>query len=177
MNCRNSIWAVLAATSIAAVASSNKIEIQQAVGPVPVVKSTEPGDGALQVYSAKEKALAHVTASDVFENDQIRYEAAHTDYAIYDNNGNLVKKVGNARNPHDSCPALVKLAAGQYKVVAKAQTADGWTVTYNVPVIIKAGGKTVVHLEPDWRPSNILEQNALFVQGHDGRIIGWLAAK
>lgn len=176
MNYLNSISIALMATSAIAVASTAKIDIQHVVGPEPLGTATERGDGALQVYSANEKALSHVIASDVFENDQVRYELAHTDYAIYDNNGKLVKKVSNAKNPNDSSPALVKLAAGQYKVVAKAQTDDGWTITYNVPVVVKTGGKTVVHLEPDWRPSKTVEQGSSLVQGHDGRIIGWLAA-
>lgn len=177
MNSRNSILVALMATTGIAMASSNRIDIEQAVGPEPVESKAQTGDGILQVFSANEMALPRATASDVFEKNEVKFDAAHTDYAIYDNNGKLVRKVINSKHRNDSSPALVKLGSGQYKVVAKAQTDNGWTITCTIPVVIEAGGKTVVHLEPDWRPSNKLVQYASLVRGHDGRIIGFLAAQ
>ena len=158
-------------------ATSNKVAVHDPVGPPPFEQAKLASEGTLQVYSAQEKELRHLVASDVIEKEETRYESAHTDYAIYQANGDLLKEVRNAQNRNDPKPALVNLPTGQYKVIAEAQTSDGWTMSYEVPVVIKAGQKTVVHLEADWRPAKADQGKYSLVRGHDSRILGWQAEK
>ena len=177
MNYLNSIGSVIIMAFVGGCASPNKHAINETIGPAPFDRAVVPNEGFLQVFSANEQALGHLTSSDFYEKEEVSYELAHTDYTIYKTSGELLKKVRNAQNLNDATPALVSLSAGQFKVVAKAQTGDGWTITYDVHVMIKTGHKTVVHLEPDWKPSEQLDAKSALVRGHDGRIIGWLAEK
>jgi hypothetical protein len=178
MNYLHSIGTALMMASLVGCVSTNKHSLLEPVGPSPFDRAEVPSQGALQVFSAKEKSLNHLISSDdYYEKDEVTYESAHTDYTICTSGGERLKEVRNARTPNDDIPAMVMLSAGQYKVVAKAQLGDGWTITYDVPVVIQSGHKTIVHLEPDWKPSEQLEGKSSLVRGLDGRIIGWLAVK
>ena len=164
------LGAGLLAVLMGGCASPAKFSPLQPVGPAPA-RGPETV-GSLQVFSAREKALAFLASSDLWETEETRYELAHTDYAIHACNGALIREVCNARHRNDETPAEVALAGGRYRVVAEAQTHDDWTLLYDIPVVIEPGRKTVIHLEPGWRPDPLHASQCAWVRGHDGRLIG-----
>jgi hypothetical protein len=66
----------------------------------------------------------------------------------------------------------MRLHPGSYTVEAEAEESGGRTITVLVPVVVKAGQTTTVHLEPEWRPSGELPDPSHPVMLFDGRIIG-----
>jgi hypothetical protein len=95
----------------------------------------QPGElsrGALEVYSA----------TDEFnDGDTLCY--AHSAYAIYTLKGKLFKNVENHISRSDEIPEVVALPAGSYLVEARSEK-DGYV---RVPVVIKAGQRTIVDLD------------------------------
>jgi hypothetical protein len=172
-----SIGTAFMMATVVGCASNGKVAIVDPVGPSPTDRAKNSSEGVLQVYSANEKALGHIWASDVIDKDDQKYEWSHTDYSIYNLNGGLVKEVRNSKNKYDDFPALVNLPPGEYKVEAQAPDGDGWTTTYDVMVLIKPGLKTVVHLEPNWSPKKEPQRDKTLVTGPDGRILGWQASQ
>ena len=161
--------------SLTGCVSPTKIAVLEPVGPAPFGRAGTVSEGRLEVYSAREKALAHIIASDVVEEEGGGYESAHTDYTIYGTDGKVFKQVRNARNMNDPSPALVSLPAGQYQIQANAETGDGWTTRFEIPVVVKSGQKTVVHLESNWSPPRQYTSAGSLVRSPDGRTIGWRA--
>ena len=159
--------------SPAGCATPTKTVVLEPVGPAPFGRSESVSEGNLEVYSARERALGHIVASDVVEEEGGGYESAHTDYTIYTTDGKVVKEVHNARNVNDPNPARVSLPAGQYRIQANAEAGNGWTTPFEIPVVIKPGLETVVHLEPNWSPPRQYAHTGSLVQSADGRIIGW----
>lgn len=99
------------------------------------------------------------------------YEAAHTDYTIYTQDGKVFEHVKNARNYEDPQPALVSLPAGSYKIEARAHD-YGWVT---VPVVIETNKLTVVNLQRAPIPAlrSIDRADAVMLGGE--RILGWRA--
>jgi len=84
------------------------------IGPAPTDGRPTTGDGSLQVYSARQPARVEFTTQEwLWNNDFGRndflFSSAHTDYAVYDEQGVLRRRVQNARDANDSEPAIVSL--------------------------------------------------------------------
>jgi hypothetical protein len=108
------------------------------VGPGPTATvAANANDGSLLVYSAY---------SDTPEfNGRDVYRPHYTDYRVLSADGQMIKWVHNDSGTATQSPEPVKLPAGNYKVVARANGYGQVTV----PVIIAAQRRTVVHLEGD----------------------------
>lgn len=92
----------------------------------------EVPQGYLKVYSA----------TDPFDDGGLLYYA-HSSYAIYTIDGNLVKSVENHISRGDEIPELVSLPVGSYIVVARSENA-GYV---RIPVIIKERQQTILDLD------------------------------
>ena len=160
-------------------ASPTKVAVLEPIGPRPARRLPSPGDGRLQVYSAREQADIDVNMEErLWNNDfgknEFRYDAAHTDYTIYSEGGKLLKRVRNARDRNDPEPTLVSLPPGRYEIQAEAEDYAG-TLEVRVPVVIQAGRTTAAHLSGGWKPHSHYTANEV-VRLPDGEIAGWLAA-
>ena len=110
---------------IAGCASVSNVVVVDSVGPGPAEGLHGTGEGALVIYSARASADVDInTAAWRWNNDfgknEFLYEPAHSDYTIYAQNGEVFKRVRNARNANDDTPTVVALPAGSYKVEAEA---------------------------------------------------------
>jgi len=119
------------------------------------------GAGYLRVYSATETRRA-----DKFINYY-----PHTPYTIYTTNGQRFKWVRNSVADTDENPALVRLPAGLYSVRAKD---DGYGLV-SVPVAIKGGETTIVHLDAGPLSSVEALNPTNAVRLPNGRLVGWRA--
>ena len=178
MKYANSIAAAGALLWLVGCASAPNVAVREPVGPAPTGPVGCLADGQLQVYSARERAPLDGNAEEfVWNNDFGRndflYGPARTDYTIFTPDGNLFKRVSNARGSNDEQPTLVTLAAGSYNIEAEAEENNGVTLAAEVPVVIKPGQTTVVHLDRDWKPATSQADKHAFVQAYDGRFIGW----
>jgi hypothetical protein len=131
-------------------ASPSKVILTPPVSPAPTGRLESAQNGSLQVYSAREWSDADINEqewrwNDDFGRNNFLYYPAHTDYVIYDNEGKLLERIRNARNPEDPEPARVPLQPGRYEIRAQAQDKEG-TFEVRVPVIIQAGQTTTVRL-------------------------------
>jgi len=93
---------------------------------------TQLPQGYLKVY----------TATDEFDDGGLAYHA-HSSYAIYTTDGKVFKKVKNHISLSDEIPELVALPVGSYTVQARSER-DGYV---RVPVVIKAGRRTILNLD------------------------------
>jgi hypothetical protein len=135
--------------------------MQTAVGPEPFGRRTAGANGHLQVFSAKEARADG--------DDPIYYQ--HSDYLIYNSEGKRIHHVGNAEGHFDEAPRLVALPPGTYFVKARAECFD-WV---KLPVVVKSGRTTVVHLDKEWKPTSS-PRNADLVNLPGGYVIGWSAS-
>jgi hypothetical protein len=152
------IGAVILFTSCA---SEEPTAIAARVGPVP-----REAVGLLIVYSATEECPEVVGSDDT-------YRYPHTGYEIYTSDGHPVKTVRNALSNWDEEPAQVELPEGIYVVRALSQTLG----LVNVPVIIRTGRLTELHLERprNWKLVRVNASDAHYVHLPNGQIIGYLA--
>ena len=160
-------------------ASPTKVAVLEPIGPRPAKRLNSPGDGHLQVYSAREQADIDPNMEERLWNDDLgknefRYDPAHTDYTIYSEGGRLLKRVRNAPDRNDPEPTLVSLPPGRYEILAEAEDGAG-TLEVRVPVVIQAGRTTTAHLSGGWKPQSQYTRNEV-VRLPDGEIAGWLAA-
>lgn len=109
------------------------------VGPNPALSGNRVAEGTLQVFS---NIIGHSEG-----NNPSWYQ--HANYYIYDLHGKLLKHVNNTIGYYESAPRLVALPAGTYLVKAPANDYYMWV---NVPVTIKGGQTTRVHLDDKWNP-------------------------
>jgi hypothetical protein len=93
---------------------------------------TQLPQGYLKVY----------TATDEFDDGSLAYHA-HSSYAIYTTDGKVFKNVKNHISLSDEIPELVALPVGSYTVQARSER-DGYV---RVPVVIKAGRRTILNLD------------------------------
>ena len=126
-----------------------------AVGPSTSNLSRRPGHGSLQVFTARTE-----------RNDGGVQYLYPQNYLVYQTN-NLVKSVVNSGLMAEQ-PAVVDLPAGDYLVRAPSD-GYGWV---HVPVVIKSGSLTEVHLDRRWRPAGWRDATNLAVMP-DGSPIGW----
>ncbi len=158
-------------------ASAQKVAVLPPVGPAPGESPTAQKQGTLQVYSARECPPVNLNAQEFFWNNDygkngFLHYPAHTAYTILTSDGQIVQKVHNSTDLYDAQPTPVSLAPGFYKIRALAE--DYGTVTENVeiPIEIKAGETTAVHLANDWQ-APARSQNPNWVRMSNGQIIGW----
>lgn len=130
------------------------------VGPNPVGLQTTSANGQLIVYSA---LSGHGEG-----NNPTWYR--HTDYYICNQNGRRIEDVRNNRGYYSETPRTVTLPAGKYVVEAQAKG----LLRVRVPVVIKAGEITIVHLDGDWQPGSTVAQNEI-VSSPPGYPVGWRA--
>lgn len=133
------------------------------VGPIPTqTRAANPADGTLLVYSAYD------VNADFNSRDPYRPE--YSDYKIYTTFGDLLRRVHNDSGSILQDPASVKLPAGKYQVVARA---NGYGYV-TVPIVIEAQQSTILHLERGggWPDKSVFNQTNA-VRLPDGRIVGW----
>ena len=119
------------------------------------------GSGFLKVYSATETRHA-----DKFINYY-----PHTAYTIYATNGRVFRWIANSVVNTDENPTLVRLPAGLYTVRAQD---DGYGRVI-VPVAIKGGETTTVHLDARPLPPSEALNATNSVRLPNGRLVGWRA--
>jgi len=130
------------------------------VGPNPAGSRSMVPEGGLQVFSSL------VGRSE--GNNPAWYQ--HSDYYIYDMTGKLVKHVDNTIGYYEKAPRRVTLPTGRYFL--KAQANDYLWV--DVPVTIKPGQTTRVHLDDDWKlRANVSKAELVFLP--NGKPVGWQA--
>jgi len=136
------------------------------VGPAPVqISASNSANGTLVVYSAYE------VNADFNARDPYRHE--YSDYRVFSADGNLLQRVHNNSGTILQRAQPVVLPAGTYRVTAQA---NGYGLV-TVPVVIRAGCDTIVHLEGGaiWpAQSGFNRTNA--VRLPEGEIVGWKAA-
>lgn len=132
------------------------------LGPVGPGPGTAPAaTGSLVVYSAF--SLRPSWPSDP------SYRQHYSDYELESDAGHALRSVANDAGLAVAEPAVVALAPGSYRVVARANGYGEVTVQ----VVIAAGRTTVVHLEGGSAPQPDDPKQAIRLP--DGRIVGWRA--
>lgn len=121
-------------------------------------------NGTLRVFSAFDPHA---------DFNALPYLRHYTGYKITRPDGQLVQTVHNDDTTLSASPCKVELPPGAYSVVARA---NGYGVV-TVPVIIRAGQVTTVHLEggSSWQNRPQLSQSNP-VRLPDGEIVGWRAS-
>jgi hypothetical protein len=160
MNSRHFLIAAFAAMLLASCASTQPSVIYGTAGPQPA--RLYPREGFLNVYTETEEH---------FDGDLAYY--SHTNYRILTRDGRVFKEVRNAISPSDEIPATVTLPSGAYTVFAESETSG----TVSVPVVVRTGRTTVLHLErdKDWTPSALARESDL-IHLPNGQPIGFRAA-
>jgi hypothetical protein len=128
------------------------------VGPSPAAPGNTSGDGQLEVFSA---VRGHTEG-----NNPTWYQ--HTDYYIYNEQNQSVKRVDNKVGHYDRAPRMIELPAGNYNVKARAKD----YLWVKVPVVVEAGKTTEVHLDDAWTPSPESKPTDL-VNVPAGYPVGW----
>jgi hypothetical protein len=150
-----------AATSLAGCAAHGSGLVLDPVGPPPLSSSATGPDGTLRVFSAFEQGADFNSAT---------YCRHFTDYKVLSANGRLVQAVQNNTSAMVAAPKRVELPPGTYRVVARANGYGQITV----PVIIKPGQVTTLHLEGGSAWANreaLATSNPVRLPG--GEIAGW----
>ena len=129
------------------------------VGPNPSGLQTAYGNGQLVVYSQ---------LSGRMEGNNQTWKQ-HSDYSIYDSRGHRLDLVQNSNGYYDTAPKAISLPPGKYFVVARAAR----TGRIRVPVLIKPGEVTEVHLDANWQPTGTGGSD--LVTAPEGYPIGWRA--
>jgi hypothetical protein len=160
MKRRHPLIAIGTTMLLASCASMPATAVRETAGPQP--GRLYPYEGFLKVYSATEKQI---------DGDTAYYP--HTDYRILTRDGRVFKDVRNAISPSDGIPATVTLPSGAYTVVAESETSG----TVSVPVVVRTGRTTVLHLErdKDWTPPALARESD-FAHLPSGQPIGFRAA-
>lgn len=157
--------------------ASSETRVSSPLGPRPgAITSTEPS-GALQVFSARQKADSDINFEEFFAGEAALREfdePAHTDYSLYSKTGEFLRRVQNARDCQDAEPTLLRLPAGHYQVKAEAEGPRCQRTTVIVPVIVEAGRTTRVHLGAPWKPNDSIAE-AEIVHLPNGQPVGWRA--
>ena len=174
------IYAAVGATVLlVGCASAPRVAVNQPLGPAPTTAAKGTGGGSIVIYSARTPAYVDMYQDEWrwnndFGKNAFLYEAAHSDYTIYTQTGDVFKHVRNARDPNDDAPTVVKLPAGSYKVEAEAVNCDGNRVNVLMTVVVKPGQTTLAHLEGGWAPAGQFGETQL-AKLPCGRVIGWRA--
>ncbi len=155
--------AILAAGFAVGCASRERGVVLDPVGPPPLASPSGGSTGTLMVFSAYQQHA---------DFDATTYRREFTDYKILSADGKPLQRVKNDTGDLSEIPRRVPLAPGGYKVIARANGYGEVTV----PVVIKAGRVTTVHLEgdPAWANPGRLARSKP-VRLPDGEIAGWRA--
>jgi hypothetical protein len=174
MKCANLIVASSAVMCLAGCASPAHVAVSEPVGPAPMAIVNMSAGAQLQVYSARTKAPVDLNKEEFrwnndFGKNDFLYEAAHTDYTIYTQDGKVVEQVRNARNYEDPQPATVSLPPGTYRVMARTRN-FGWVT---IPVVIEPHKLTVVNLQREANPviAPVDRADAVLLGGYC--VVGW----
>jgi len=154
------------------------------VGPDPRQAVQGTATGFVQVYSAWQPAPLNTELEDYVAKTQFSpedgslkndflYTEAHDPYCIYSLDNRLLKQVVNARGLNDSHPARVELPAGSYLVEADTLEYDNFLHPVLIPVQIKPGLVTEVHL--DGGGSFAAAKHSEIVTFPNGAVVGWHA--
>jgi hypothetical protein len=92
----------------------------------------------------------------------------HSDYYICNSQGKRLEHVDNANGYYAQSPRVISLPPGKYLVKARAKD----TLRIDVPVVIKPGEITRVHLDGDWQPLSATPGTKL-VEAPAGYPVGW----
>jgi hypothetical protein len=155
---------LVTAAFVVGCASRERGLVLDPVGPPPLASNPIGTTGTLMVFSAYEQNA---------DFDTTTYRREYTDYAILSANGRPLQTVKNDIGDLSEIPRQVPLPPGSYKVIARANGYGEVTV----PVVIRAGQVTTIHLEgsPSWpHPGRLAGSNP--VRLPDGEIAGWRAA-
>jgi hypothetical protein len=167
-------------------ASSPRGTLLETVGPDPNGVAQAAKDGFLRVYSALQLAPVNVemedsisklefSPEDGFMKKEVLHTTAHSGYSIYTTDGKQLKYVPNSKGMNDSNPTTVELPAGCYLVEADTEEYDSFLHPVVVPVLVKSGLITVVHLDGAWSYSSAPSGSAA-VKFPNGHVIGWRAS-
>jgi hypothetical protein len=154
---------LLGAALLAGCISQQRGLVLDPIGPPTSQSAGASSNGTLMVFSAFDP---HAHFND------LPYLHHYTDYKITFRDGKLLQTVHNDNGTLLEEPKRVQLPVGSYCVFARA---NGYRVV-TVPVIIRAGQITTVHLEgsPSWQNRSELSQsNPVRLPG--GEIAGWRA--
>lgn len=135
------------------------------VGPDPSGFGNSSASGQLVVYTS---TAVQSDNQNQGSRDPVWYQ--HTDYSLYDLEGNRIRQVDNTIGRYEEAPRHVVLPAGKYLV--KAQANDYLQVM--VPVAIECGRTTTVHLDDHWNMPAGVPATAL-VRLPNGQAVGWRA--
>jgi hypothetical protein len=108
------------------------------IGPNPAALQSNGGTGQLEVFSA---------LSGRTEGSNPTWER-HTDYYVCNPQGKRLEHVDNSNGKYSQSPRIIDLPPGQYLVEARAKG----ILHTRVPVMIKSGALTQVHLDGSWQP-------------------------
>jgi len=133
------------------------------VGPNPESPRTSSPQGSLEVFS---RFSQRNDDQNEATTDPTWFQ--HTDYFLCDTQGRVLKQVYNVAGHFEKNPRLVDLAPGKY--VVEAESARNYWV--QVPVMIKRGQTTSVHLDGTWAPPSYVDK-AQVVTLPDGKPVGW----
>jgi hypothetical protein len=149
----------IALASLFAGCATTPVTTLAPVGPNPMGYQSTVADGQLQVFTA---LSGHAEGSN-----PTWYR--HTDYEIYSQTHRF-EHVQNNLGHYSQGPRVVTLPAGEYVVEARAKG----TLQVRVPVVIKPGELTSVHLDGAWQPSQGTD-NSQLVMAPAGYPVGWRA--
>jgi hypothetical protein len=176
MNYAGLITANCALVCLLGCTTPTPFSVQNTVGPAPAERQGSLDDSSLQVYSARVRAPVDVNKEEFlwnndFGRNDFLYEPAHTDYAVYSQNGHIFKQVRNASGPDDPQPAALFLPPGRYEVQAYARDVG----LINIPVVIEPGRRTRVNLQriPSRDFASVPKAEAVCLAGD--RVVGWRA--
>ncbi len=99
------------------------------------------------------RAVRRLRDEDSSQSEHVKKQP-HTDYCIYSTTGRSLQRVRNASEREITQAAVVALAPGHYQIRARAEESGGNRVDLTLPVVIRPGQCTSVHLESDWTPSS-----------------------
>jgi len=134
-----------------------------AVGPNPIAPRNASSRGGLEVFS---RLATRTDDQNQESTDEVWVQP--TDYYLCDTGGRVMKHVSNAVGHYSSEPRTVSLPAGRYLIAAQASP-NFWV---KVPVTVKSGEITRVHLDGHWAPPAYADKSQV-VALPDGRPIGW----
>ncbi|HEY8966301.1 MAG TPA: hypothetical protein VIM58_07655 [Candidatus Methylacidiphilales bacterium] len=148
------------AASLALAVQAQSETVLPAVGPMPPGAQKAEHVGYLRVYTDTTQY-----------NDGDIYYYPHTPYTVYRTDGSVAAHVDNHTTNSDEHVETVSLPAGTYRVKALSEF-DG---PVTVPVIIKTGHTTAVHLEKGRESDNEDIDPSRAVVAASGQVIGWRA--
>ena len=147
-------------------ASSGPALVLAPVGPPVTTAPSSSAQGTLLVYSAYNTGVPNPYRPDDIQQC--------TDYEIRSQDGKPLRKISNQSGFQGEDPLPVRLPAGNYRVVARA---NGYGLV-TVPVVIAAAKTTTLHLEGgDSRSGKSALTVANSVRLPGGEIVGWQAVK